>query len=77
MFQKVLTVVAFKLAPLILNWPPLFVTPYLPYKNEIFQKIVFFLDRRSSITSRLYEETHEMGEVVYEIDLLIGIKNWK
>ena len=53
------TVVASSFAPLILVSPPLFVLPYLPYKNEGFQNIAFFSALHNLFISRVNEECNK------------------
>ena len=53
------TVVASSFAPLILVSPPLFVLPYLPYKNEGFQNIAFFSALHNLFIGRVNEECNK------------------
>ena len=53
------TVVASSFAPLILVSPPLFVLPYLPYKNEGFQNIAFFSALHNLFVGRVNEECNK------------------
>ena len=57
--SRVVTVVAARMAPPMLDWPPLFVLPYLPYKNEGFQNIAFFSALHNLFISRVNEECNK------------------